>query len=672
MIDQVARAVRRTGSPARALRRLEWPAIALAIAPLVLFAYRALRDGFYPVFDDALIALRIHDVFSTHPPTVGAGTSYGLIAVEANANHPGPLPFFLLAPGYALSGFRSFGLVLSLTVYHAAFVVLTARLARRVGGPGLLVAAMAGILLLERSLGGDAFISPWNPHLALLPFLAFLFAAWATLRERSSCSLPWVALTGSVAVQAQVGFAPSVVVIGLTLVSAVAHRALTNGFAGQRRPVLVAAAVGLVAWSLPLVQQLTSADGNLGRLLSWFVDGSDRGDPIGLRRGVEHVVHVIGRVPPPIADFSAAGDSHLVRRPSAVLVLVSAVVVVLLVVVIARHRRGPTARVGAVGAVVALAALLTSVVTASRVTGGAADQTYQFLYLWVIAAFTLVLLGWALGRALAARARRPTDRARQVVNAVALVVLIVLAVSASRETGAFTEDYQRARFRPIIDRTVAALAAGESPYLVSCVGGSRLSLCGALLLALETNDIRVIADPDSTALYGPDSRWRFADGGERLPSVVVGAGRWLAPPTPDARLLAARATSGLRFRDLPPGRLTSPDEEAAFEAATAALTEANLTIDDDDLGPLRAKRGEEIAIEVGDGWFRGRTVEEWQDLIDTEPGRFVRSGGLAVLDAAGVLAGHAGLAEAAASLAGHPDRDAVWLLPPRPAPGPRS
>ena len=255
----------------------------------------------------------------------------------------------------------------------------------------------------------DAFISPWNPYLALLPFLAFLFAAWATLGERSSRSLPWVALTGSVAVQAQVGFAPSVVVIGLILVSVVAHRALTNGFAGQRRPVLVAAAVGLVAWSLPLVQQLTSADGNLGRLLAWFVDGSDRGDPIGLRRGVEHVVHVIGRVPPPIADFSAVGDSQLVRRPSAALTLVGAVVVVLLVVVIARHRRGPTARAGAVGAVVALAALLTAVVTASRVTGGAADQTYQFLYLWVIAAFTLVLLGWAFGRALAARVSRPTD-----------------------------------------------------------------------------------------------------------------------------------------------------------------------------------------------------------------------------------------------------------------------
>ena len=99
---------------------------------------------------------------------------------------------------------------------------------------------------------------------------------------------------------------------------------------------------------------------------------------------------------------------------------------------------------------------------------------------------------------------------------------------------------------------------------------------------------------------------------------------------------------------------------------------ANLTIEDDDLGLLRAKRGEDIAIEVGDQWFRGHTVEEWQDLIDTEPERFVRSGGLAVLDAAGVLAGHPQLAAAAASLADHPDRDAVWLLPPGPAPGPRS
>jgi hypothetical protein len=317
-------------------------------------------------------------------------------------------------------------------------------------------------------------------------------------------------------------------------------------------------------------------------------------------------------------------------------------------------------------------ALVTSVITTSRVTEGAADQTYQFLYLWVIAGFVLVVLGWAVGRELVARAPRPTERGQLITSAVVLVVLFALAVSASRETGTFTQDFERVRFRPTIDRTVASVSSSDAPYLVSCVGKSRASLCGALLLALETHDIRVVADRASTALYGPDVRWRLSDGHERLPGLVVGMGQWLAPPSPDARLLTARARIGFGFRALPPGKLSFPEEDAAFDEAAAALTAANITIGEDDLGPLRAKRDEQLAIRVGDRWFRGRTVEEWQQLIDTEPDRFVRSGGLAVLDAAGVLDDHPAVSEAAASIADHPDRDAVWLLPPGPPPGPRA
>ena len=204
--------------------------MAFALVPLLVFAVRAIRNGIYPVFDNALNALRIHDVFSMHPPTVGAGTSFGLIALEAGANHPGPLPFILLAPIYALSGFRPSGLVVSVVVYNAAFIVLTARMARRIGGTALLVLAMAGILVLQRSFGGDIFTSPWNPYLALMPFTAFIFSTWATLVDRRSAALPWAVLTGSVAVQAQAAYAPGVaILLGIAGIAAIVRAVHDRG-----------------------------------------------------------------------------------------------------------------------------------------------------------------------------------------------------------------------------------------------------------------------------------------------------------------------------------------------------------------------------------------------------------------------------------------------------------
>ncbi len=660
----------------RTRRAVELVAVAAAMVPLVAFAYRAIRDGAYPVFDDALIALRIHDVASTHPPTVGAGTHYGLISLEARANHPGPLPFVLLAPVYAASGFRSAGLVVAVATYHLAAVGLIAHLARRIGGTTLLVTAMGAVLVIERALGGEVFTRPWNPYLALLPFLAFLFAAWAVVADRTSGALGWAVLTGSLAVQAQTTFAVTVAAIGIVVAGVAVVRVLRRRRAGEHAPIgplVVAGTVGIVAWALPIGQQLTAEDGNLCRLLRWGLgDSQQASEPVGLRRGVELATQVVGRVVPPTVDLTGSTGDGISGPPSAWAWLGALAVVGALVGVALRWRAD---RRLAEGALVALAALGLGALVAGRATAEAAASPYQVACLWVASAFALAVLVFALAVVVAARwphATWSTPVVRAVVVGTSLV-LVGLTVGALRETRDLVIEVQENRYAPTIDATLAAIDPDDGPYLVSCVGASRLSLCGTLVLALEADDVRVVADPYATSLYGPDVRWRFADEGVELPTLVVSTGPWLVAPSADAELVAVTALDQMVPVTPPDGTTTFADEDVALDRAAAALADAHLALGADDLDPLRRARGDRhLVLGASDGWFRGRTIEEWQAAIDDDPERFVAAGGLSVLAAAGVLDAHPELQAQAAALATFPDRDAVWLLPPGPPRGPRS
>lgn len=654
------------------VRWLDRLAVAAALVPLVVFAVRAIGEGTYPVFDDALIALRIHDVVSTHPPTVGAGTQFGLISIEAGANHPGPLPFVLLAPVYALSGFRPEGLIIALTAYHAAFVVLVAHLARRIGGVRLVVVAMAAVLLVERTLGDEVFTSPWNPYLALLPFLAFLFAVWATLGERTDGALAWLVLTGSVAVQAQATFAAAVGLLGgvaavVAVVRVVQHRRRHDPVAWG--PLAGAAAVGLVAWSLPLLQEVTAEDGNLSRLVRWTLGDSGSGTSVGLARGSEMVAHVIGRVPPPVVDLGQTRDDVLSGAPGPVTWAVAAAVVALLVGVVARRRRAPQL---AIGAGVALATVGIGVVVAARATPDAAVTPYQLASLWIAAAFALaVLAAAALDLALGRWPVASWPSLAVRVGAVAApVVLAVLAVAALPDRGDLVIEVQEERYRPTVDALLAAVEPDDGPYLVSCTGSARLSLCGTVILALEADGVGVVADPGTTSLYGPDVGWRLAGPDDRLPTLVVGSGPWLVPPGPDAELVAASVFDGFAPVAPPAGSVTTPEEQDVIEVAAAALARADVEVARDDVEALREARGvDRLTLGVDGGWFRGRTAEEWQQAIDDDPVRFVGAGGLAVLDEAGLLADHPEMASHVEALDAFPDRDAVWLLPSGPPRG---
>ena len=95
------------------------------------------------------------------------GPTYGL----------GPLLFWLLAIPERLFGPGGYPVVMGLV--NVACVMGSVALARRRGGPVLMVAAALGIAFVCRSLPTEVLASPFNPGASLLPFTLLTFLTWS-------------------------------------------------------------------------------------------------------------------------------------------------------------------------------------------------------------------------------------------------------------------------------------------------------------------------------------------------------------------------------------------------------------------------------------------------------------------------------------------------------------
>jgi hypothetical protein len=194
------------------------------------------------------------------------------------------------------------------------------------------------------------------------------------------------------------------------------------------------------------------------------------------------------------------------------------------------------------------------------------------------------------------------------------------------------------------------------PYLIDCIGRSAVDFCGTLTLALETDGIRTKQNRHGTFLYGPDLRWRLAGPHQVLPSLLVYSGPDVVRPIPGARLVAESPSS--------------KQDQADVEAGIAALSQRPVVVRPRDVARLQSARFERLVprlvLKTSADWFRGETAAQWNDLIRSDPTRFVEGGGLPVLAGAGLLRGRPDLAAIAARWPYRPPRDAVWLTPPAP------
>jgi hypothetical protein len=268
-------------------------ALAAALLPLAVAAWRACGDDLYPLSDHAYIALRAHDVGTAHQPLVGAWTSAASGRPPGlTFNNLGPLHYVFLAPWVRLLG-PVCGLPAGAAALNALAVVTVGWAARRRAGAtgGLLALAVA--TALAWSMGDALLADAWQPYQVMLPTLAALVCAWAVADGDRWC-LPVFAAWASVVAQTHLSFVYLLALTGGAAVTWAAVAARREVFA----PGSLAASVAVtaVAWAPPLVEELRPGRGNLSRL--WIALGDQAGTPlVGLARSAR-IVAAVAALPP--------------------------------------------------------------------------------------------------------------------------------------------------------------------------------------------------------------------------------------------------------------------------------------------------------------------------------------------------------------------------------------
>ncbi len=177
-------------------------------------------------------------------------------------HHPGPLPFYALAPLYLLSGLSSSALLVGAQLIAGVSVVGILRTLRDlVRDPRGQLVAFAFASLLHLVLARQAVHAPfWNPVLALLPLVWLILVAargrplWAATALHA-----WV-------VQCHVGFAPVATVAWLWIAWRRRHDRSRTAWAA-------AIVAGAVCWAPPALEALALGGGNLASLVGFFATG---------------------------------------------------------------------------------------------------------------------------------------------------------------------------------------------------------------------------------------------------------------------------------------------------------------------------------------------------------------------------------------------------------------
>jgi hypothetical protein len=188
-------------------------------------------------------------------------------------HHPGPLFFYVAAPWYWMSGHHTAGLQAGALAINLAAIALILWTAARMA-PAPLAIAVAVVTAWYTWRAGDLIVSVWNPHVIVLPMLAFVVVSAALAATGRRALLLFLVLLGSFLVQTHLAMAPLVAVVGGTAV--VARRdALRDTWA---RVCLLA----VVLWLPPILEQASHTPGNLTRIVTFFAGDASSGQSLGI------------------------------------------------------------------------------------------------------------------------------------------------------------------------------------------------------------------------------------------------------------------------------------------------------------------------------------------------------------------------------------------------------
>lgn len=486
----------------------EW----LAVVPLVLAAVRAFATDWIPVGENAVISLRARDVLTGHHPWLGTASSSSVTS-GTTVSHPGPLVFDLFALPVRLLG-EGAGLVLGALLLHGAAVLVAGAAARRVGGERLVVLTTLAFIALQWTLGPELMLDPWNPHLVLMPFLAFLVCVTAVAGGHATLLVPAVAF-GSFVLQTHVSYVVLVPVLGVAAAAACWWR--QRGAGHERRPWALAGAVWLLLWAQPLWQQFFgSGPGNLSLLLRSGGEGEQR---VGAGLAVRLVAEVVAvprwwarpsfdeailDMPIVAADGGRLPSPDWLLGGAAALLALALVCGVLGALAWQTWRRGHPAP--AIGALVALAGVLLAVVTVAIVpAAGYGIAPHQVRWLWPLSLWWMVAAAWALLSLLPAVVAR--------VRSVSWLAPAAAAVGVALCVPSYPVPVGVARAPGSMDSVRSISDQMESAAIPEAVFDPTGMWIGEpygvpVIAALLRNDQPIRVAPDAAAQYGTD---RVAD-----------------------------------------------------------------------------------------------------------------------------------------------------------------
>ena len=490
---------------------------AFACLPILVLIVALARRTWYPTGDLAQAEMRMRSL-PWHPPMVGAA---GRIVDKAGrqGNHPGPLMFWVTWPIYALLGRSSWAFEAATAFVNLAWLATATWLVRR--RATLAVAAWFAVvsLVLIGGFGLDALSQPWNPWVALLPFVVLVLTAWRALDGWRWAPVLAVA-AASYAIQGHAGYAP--VALPLVAVAAIAPVVIGRRLetwnrgrdgerpAGRNRPivravvgVVLAVLVGLVAWSGPFVDAVAHHPSNLHKLFDNFASRSaaaQKAEPVlGVGSGARTMIRALS----PVGAWVKGGivvDGSVIPG----LVLMVAWIGVVIALVRSPERRARHRNLLQLDAVLALA-LLFGFVAITRIFG----EPYLYVFRWIVvlAALVVFTLGWGVAVIVPRRSNpdvRPvrTVRNRTAGAAIGLILLSVFtSVRVARQGIPYPYSWRQERE---MAPTVAQALRSDRTYLIEWQDPVYLGGLGfGLMLDLERRGFHVGADAQYSAAVEP-------------------------------------------------------------------------------------------------------------------------------------------------------------------------
>lgn len=449
---------------------------ALAAVPVIVSVIRALSAGWVPVGDRAIIAARSFDVLTLHPPLLG---QYSASGGSHEAHSLGPMLYWLLA--LPVHFFADAASPLVMGAINVACVIGIVFLARRRGGEPLMLAVAIGLAAACGSLPAEIYHDTWNPSAGLLPLALLFFIGWSVACGEHRL-LALMVVIASFVVQCHLTFVPPAMAVLAIALAGLGHRrgwfqrlrsfgrGVDQGPAqphdrGFQRSVWIAAALALVCWAPPLIEQAVHRPGNVVAVLE-----SNGGPKVGLSAGWHVVVKAVGVPPWWLTSRQSVGDriSDALTRPpllgqlSAALLLVA--LAALLVLAVRRRRDDIVA-----GAAIALGLLL-------ALASVAALTPLQHL-LWLTLGYTLwwgslagmfawLVLGWGAWTLLSSGTGAIASRLRSAAGGPGrnwvgrVAALVALVAAATVVAAAEHRDLNQSEYGPVralIERVLARI-----------------------------------------------------------------------------------------------------------------------------------------------------------------------------------------------------------------------